>query len=184
MSNEIATLERVRDAVAALRQSGIQATAENVIKRIGGGSKSTVIGHLRVLRTKPVEPDAVPPAVVELARSALAEIYQAGVKAEGERLRSLSERLSLLLEEQDVELQDLAVENARLENELSGLRAAHETQTGECEDLRRRLLEADQQLRLSRSEADLERNERSETTIARLEALLSDATEALQGKKK
>lgn len=67
MSAEIATLDKVKAAVAQLHQDGRRATADAVFAIIGGGSKPTILKHLKTLREepKPVDDD-VPAAILDL----------------------------------------------------------------------------------------------------------------------
>ena len=133
MSSEIASLDRVRHAVESLRQRGVNATADRVIGLVGG-SKTTVLQRLRELRSTVVVESSVPPAVLDIARASLIEIYEAGQKAEADRTRTATERLSVMLEEQEEQIQDLADENSSLASdltstteELQALRSAYET---------------------------------------------------------
>ncbi|WIJ25056.1 DNA-binding protein [Devosia sp. RR2S18] len=121
MSSEIATLERVKGAVVALRQGGSKVTASKVMDLIGGGSKSTIIAHMRTLRNGAGDEQEVPAAVIEMARSALSDIYEAGRRAEADKLRAWSERMSLVVDEQDAEIQEFADECSRLEQATDNL---------------------------------------------------------------
>ena len=107
MSAEIASLERVRQAVETIRRRNGKPTADNVISVIGGGSKKTVLSHLRTLRDPQPVDDGVPPTVIEIARTALSEIYRAGGQSEADRSRAILERLSLSLDEQEAQIEEL-----------------------------------------------------------------------------
>lgn len=121
MSAEIATIERVRDAVAALREKGVRPTAARVIAAIGGGSKSTVLQNLRALRDEGPMPEEIPTAVMDLVRPSVVAVFRAGRAAEAEKVRGATERLSLFIVEQDEQIAELASDNARLEQQISGL---------------------------------------------------------------
>lgn len=119
MSAEVATFERVRAAVAGLRQRGLKATADRIIE-ITGGSKATVLGHLRRLRDDAMtEPESVPPAVIEIARPALLDVYEAGRRAEAERSKAMHDRTALMIDELETQIDELATENARLTQEAT-----------------------------------------------------------------
>lgn len=133
MSSEIASLDRVRHAVEVLRQRGVNATADRVIA-LTGGSKTTVLQRLRELRTASGPETPVPPAIFDIARSALIEIYEAGQRAEADRARTATERLSVMLEEQEAQIEELADENVELSRnltsateELQAMRSANDT---------------------------------------------------------
>ena len=64
MSAEIATLEKVGLAADELRRQGKKVTANSVIAAIGGGSKPTVLKHLKALRTQTDDQDEEIPASV------------------------------------------------------------------------------------------------------------------------
>lgn len=119
MSAEVATFDRVRAAALGLRQRGITATADRVME-ITGGSKSTVLAHLRRMRGDSMtDQEAVPPAVIEMARPALMEVYEAGRRTEAERSRALHDRTALLIDELESQIDELASDNARLLQEAS-----------------------------------------------------------------
>lgn len=127
MSNPIATFDAVAAAVRDLRQAGDSPTAENVIRRIGGGSKRTVLDHLRLLRKGdgPPQPE-LPPSVLDIVRPALAELYAAGSAAEAERHRTRTERQDALMDEMEAQIVELAAENEGLQARIAGLEATNE----------------------------------------------------------
>lgn len=132
MSAEIASLERVRQAVDVLRRRGVRPTADRIIETIGGGGKSTVLEHLRVLRNAPPENEDLPISVIELIRGGIEDVYRAGRAAESEKVRAGTERLLQVVAELDAQIQELMDDNARLEVRSREL----ETQAAEAEEAR------------------------------------------------
>ena len=122
MSAEIATFERVRDAVAQLHKDEKRATADAVFDIIGGGSRPTILKHLKTLRegTKPAEGE-MPPALVDQLRPVLAQIFAEGGKAEMARNRDQSDRLHRILGDLEAEVEALAKANLALEARISDL---------------------------------------------------------------
>tara|TARA_R110002124_G_scaffold144122_15_gene309055 strand:- start:1526 stop:2182 length:657 start_codon:yes stop_codon:yes gene_type:complete len=127
MSAEIASLERVRQAADALRRRGVRPTADRIIETIGGGGKSTVLEHLRVLRNAPPENEDLPSSVIELIRGGIEDVYRAGRAAEAEKVRAGTERLLQVVAELDAQVQELVDDNARSERHAGKLeiQAAH-----------------------------------------------------------
>lgn len=124
MSAEIATLEKVQAAVAQLHRSGQKATADAVIGMIGGGSKPTVLRHLKALREKPQAEEApLPPSLVDLIKPAVAQIYAEGARAEGSKYREQTERLHRLLGDLEAQVEELATANNAQEGRIAQLLA-------------------------------------------------------------
>lgn len=123
MTAEIATLEKVRAAVEQLHRDGLKATADGVISLIGGGSKPTVLKHMKALRELPQAADSTLPAnVLDLLKPVAAQIYAEGGRAEEGRNREHTERLHRLLGDLEAEVEALATGNQSLEGELAKLR--------------------------------------------------------------
>lgn len=120
MSSEVASLKAVKDAVAVLRQQGVNATADRVVELIGG-SKSTVLQHLRTLRTQPAEADELPAAVLEMARPLVRDIFSLGRQIEAERTQAANQHFSMTITEMGADIQKLAEENAELDKERAHL---------------------------------------------------------------
>lgn len=154
---EIATLENVRSAVDVLQAQGKSATASAVIAVIGGGSKSTVLKHLREIhQIKGEALDDLPSVLLEAVKPHLVEIYKKGAKAEEIRVRDQTSRLHRLISQQDEQIDELASEleivtreNAVLETKLiatktalSDSEARWAQQAIEIEQLRKELAEA------------------------------------------
>lgn len=120
MSAEIASIEKVRAAVAQLHLNGQRATADAVIAAIGGGSKPTVLKHLKTLRSElQAKVDDVPAAVIDLIRPVVAQLYAEGGRAEAARMRDQVERLHRLLGDMEAELEDLGVSNASQDRRIA-----------------------------------------------------------------
>lgn len=138
MSEEKASFERVKNAALHLRRQGIKATADRVIE-LTGGSKTTVLSHLKSLRENPADESDLPQHVLELARATLTEVYAAGRKVGEDRQRALAERASIVLSEQEAQIDELVAENCalsgRIEDLLSQLSDAKEARTACQEEL-------------------------------------------------
>lgn len=123
MSAEIATFERVKDAVAQLHKDSQRATADAVFAIIGGGSRPTILKHMKTLREAPKAAEGdMPSAVLDLARPVLAQIFAEGGKAEAARNRDQSERLHRMLGDLEAEVEALAKTNLSLEGQLADAR--------------------------------------------------------------
>ncbi|RYG87797.1 MAG: DNA-binding protein [Alphaproteobacteria bacterium] len=124
MSTEIATIEKVQAAVDQLHRAGHKATADAVIDVIGGGSKPTVLKHMRTLREQPkTEEVALPPSILDLVRPAAAQIYAEGSRAEAARNRDQVERLHRLLGDLEAQVEELASANSSQEARIAELAA-------------------------------------------------------------
>ena len=175
MSAEIASLERVRDAVETIRRRNGTPTADGVIVMIGGGSKKTVLSHLRTLRDPQLGDDGVPPAILELARHSLAEIFRAGGQAEADRSRILTERLSTALNEQEAQIEELADESSRHLQAIQELTRQRDNAVSDRKRLEKQLAEvsaAKRALETDLAQARLKRSEGIEQAIARIETLV------------
>lgn len=119
MTAEIASLEKVRAAVAQLHLNRQRATADAVIATIGGGSKPTVLRHLKTLREEPQQPvDDLPAGMIDLVRPALAQIFAEGGKTEAARNRDQIERLHRMLGDLEAEVETLGSANVVLEERV------------------------------------------------------------------
>jgi DNA repair exonuclease SbcCD ATPase subunit len=120
MSAEIATIEKVRAAVAQLHRDEQRATADAVIAIIGGGSKPTVLKHMKALREEPKTVDGdVSAGILDMARPLLAQIFAEGGKAEAARNRDQIERLHRMLGDLEAEVEALAAANLAQERQLA-----------------------------------------------------------------
>lgn len=122
MSAEIASLEKVRAAVAQLHLNNQRATADAVIAAVGGGSKPTVLKHLKTLRQEPQQAaDDLPAGILDLVRPALAQIFVEGSKAEAARTRDQIERLHRMLGDLEAEVETLGAVNTALDEQVVDL---------------------------------------------------------------
>jgi DNA repair exonuclease SbcCD ATPase subunit len=122
MTAEIATLDKVRAAIEQLHRDGLKATADGVISLIGGGSKPTVLKHMKALRELPQAADSTLPAsVLDLLKPVAAQIYAEGARAEERRNREHAERLHRLLGDLEAEVEALAIGNQGLEGQVATL---------------------------------------------------------------
>ncbi|NGP16537.1 DNA-binding protein [Devosia aurantiaca] len=179
MSNQIATFERVRDVVETLRKRNVAPTADRVIAMVGGGSKSTVLSHLKRLRDAPMDDDAIPPSVMDAARVALNEVYLAGRSAEADTVRAATERLSQAVREQDAQIEELAGLNERLEwskaqliKQLKAVKADHEAAVERAEALAKENDGLRSELAVERQNSQT----RVQDTLARVERLLTPSS--------
>jgi len=177
MSSEIASLDRVRHAVEILRQRGVNATADRVIGLVGG-SKTTVLQRLRELRTNVNADTVIPPAVFDIARASLIEIYEAGQRAEADRTRTANERLSIMLEEQEEQIQELADENTSLASDLAGVTDELQVARSAYDALVERLKESEATVSALRKEQEEEENTVANQLRAALERFQSMVEEA------
>ena len=123
MSNEIATRERVQAAVEALHKEDKRATADAVLSVLGGGSKGTVLKHLRALRQDgDAQPQALPNAVVDLARPVIADIFNAGAAAHEAQTREKIERYHRIMSDLEMQVDELVAANDKQEQEMVSLR--------------------------------------------------------------
>lgn len=178
MSAEIATLDRVRNAVTTLRQRGVKPTANRVIELIGGGGKSRVLEHLRSLRAPADDPDSVPPSVLEIARMALSDIYEAGRKAEADKTRAASERLSIVVEEQDAQIMELDQEIGRLVSSVEVLESRLRDSDAVADALKEQILGIERSNAELQSQLDAEEHSSTDglkAALARFEALVEEA---------
>jgi|GEM_PF-1279398 len=122
MSAEIASLEKVRAAVAQLHLNHQRATADAVIAAIGGGSKPTVLKHLKTLREEPQQAeDDLPAGILDLVRPALAQIFAEGGKTGAARNRDQIERLHRMLGDLEAEVETLGAVNTALDEQVVDL---------------------------------------------------------------
>jgi len=157
MSAEIATIERVRSAVEELRRAGQSPTADAVIRLIGG-SKRTVLTHMRSLRDAAPEQDDIPPTVVEMLRPVARDIYRTGEQAATDSMRATADRLSRIVDDQDAQIAELVAENERLESANALLVRDRDAAISELSELRSRI----------RADAEID----AKTVLSKIEKLL------------
>lgn len=182
MSVEIASLEKVREAVAALHQQSKRATAEAVIAEIGGGSKQTVLRHLKSIRST-VEPEAetVPQAVIDAARPILAQIFAMGIKAEALRGKDVNDRLHRHMADLETQVEELAASGLALETQIGRLKAELAARSEELLSANERAAKRDGEI--DRLQRDLSERSKSEAAaVAELFAGLEGRVFALAEK--
>lgn len=179
MSAEVATLDKVRQAAETLRRKGVRPTADRIIELIGG-SKSTVLEHLRALRSTAAEADELPISVIEMVRASLMDVYRAGRSAEAEKVRGATERLSQVVEEQDAQIEELMLDNERLtsSNEQSERKTRESSAAEAASTDRVRQLEAENadlkaQLAAARASASQELRD----ALSRVESIVRSAAD-------
>lgn len=171
MSAEIATIEKVEAAVHDLHRSGQKATADAVIGLIGGGSKPTVLRHMRALRERPkTEEVALPPNVLDLIKPIAAQIYAEGSRAEAEKSREQVERLHRLLGDLEAQVDELASANTALETRILELRSRESQSASDLAEAHRTI--ARQGEEITALQAELGRRNGEETN--QLASLISD----------
>lgn len=186
MSAEIASLDRVRAGVAHIRTGGGTPTADRVIAYLGGGSKATVLRHLKTLREGDAPEELVPPAVMELARSALAQIYSAGAKAEAEKSAAGLIRLTTAIEELEAQVDELDLENTAMRAQLEALQLEQRASSTLANELQASLAQSARELQASRNELVLERGasaEKLDTLMARMEESVAAITRSTAAQK-
>lgn len=115
MNETIATRQAVQVAVGQLRRTGKERTFSAVRDMLGGGSKETILGHLRVLRRDESATSDVglPPGLLERARPLIELIYAAAHTNLEANYANATDRYDRKMEELEGEL-DEAVETVTL----------------------------------------------------------------------
>jgi DNA-binding transcriptional regulator GbsR (MarR family) len=128
MSTIIATLERVREACTLLQASGQTLSLSNVLG-ITGGSKSTVLKHLKTVRDEMAAEGSVPSGDIvflqKLADQMLPKLWSA---AQSHARHPLERRI-----------QELMAVKAGLEEDNEALQKAEEAASARAEEAERRL---------------------------------------------
>lgn len=136
MSSAIATASSVKAALEELRASGNTPTADNVIKILGGGSKTTVLSHLRrLMKDDAPQAEELPLPLMDRVRPALTELFAAGAAAEAEKIRTRVERQDRLLDEMEHQLLELAEERETLRNQVMSLAVERDSLAVRCGEL-------------------------------------------------
>ncbi len=178
MSAAIATAESVKTALTELRAAGISPTADAVIKRLGGGSKSTVLLHLRQLLKDETPFEVLPSLLIDQVRPALAELFLAGAAAEGEKGRARLDRQDRLLDEMEQQLIDMEAELQNLRHEVAKLVAERDRLAFRCSGLENNLVSREVELRSATQQLDLARDQAA-AGFAQLLARVESSVEAL-----
>ena len=187
MTAEIATLEKVRAAVEQLHRDGLKATADGVISLIGGGSKPTVLKHMKALRELPQAADSTLPAsVLDLLKPVAAQIYAEGARAEENRNREHTERLHRLLGDLEAEIEALATGNQGLEGQVATLTRQQVKAEAAAAEARETIARQADEISTLRAEL-AKRHGETASQIANLlqgfEATIASLTKQLEGSK-
>jgi predicted RNase H-like nuclease (RuvC/YqgF family) len=148
MREERATKQAVEAAIKQLEANGAQPTANRILE-ITGGSKSTVLRHMKELghgiarRTGGEDADDVLPAVLlEKAKPFIKELMEGAAEIERAKYYSLTERyhrnmedFESALEEDGKRIEALTAQNTDLVAELAAVRDALELATLERDEL-------------------------------------------------
>ena len=184
MSSEIATLERVRAAVQDLHAEGAKATADAVISRIGGGSKPTVLKHLRVLREiKEAPAETLPLTILEKAKPFLAEIFVAGSAAHETRTREQTERYHRMMSDLEAQVAEFEAIIDRLERDRADLSERLKASERALEETASKLEQRDAEIaQLQAALADSQREQAKHVTdrLASFEARIADLAGKLE----
>lgn len=127
MSATKATFDRVREAVYFLQRQGEKPSASRVRELVGGGSQTTILGHMQALYAQIADqPRSSEMAEAFLTRTATKMVEE--VWAEATRMASpeMNNRLQTLADLNDglgESLQDLVVENEALTQRIESLEA-------------------------------------------------------------
>lgn len=180
MSTEVATFDRVKAAAVALRGAGEKVTADTVISHIGGGSKATVLKHLKILRSESDAQQTLPPGVLEIAMPALSALFEAGVKTEAERVSAQSARQVRMMDELESQVEELASEVIKLSEQLGDSKIELSKMFDKYEASKRELTEARADLKRVDKEAAKDRDEfvkRLGHLMSKFEATLATKSE-------
>jgi len=155
MSTEIATFERVKAAVEALHQAGAKATADAVHAEIGGGSKPTILKHLRTLREAlNTPPDPLPLALLEKAKPILAEIFGAGAAAQESRTKEQTDRYHRIMADLEAQLEEFETAAKEQEQQSAALRRELTEAQSSLSEAQAQL--ADANIKIGQREAEIE----------------------------
>ena len=164
-----ATVETVRDAVAALHEQGVQPSIPKIRRHLGGGSHTTILRCLNEIREAPPAPeeDAVSSDTGELSSAIRAEIT-----AVDSALRKLEERIRQTITREIAEeqrrLRDAhQIEIDQLKAGISAARSRTELSARETQDVCDELDRAQEDLANLRHETEQIRQERDELIQAK-----------------
>jgi chromosome segregation ATPase len=118
-----------------------------------------------------------------MARGAIDDIYRAGMQAEAERTRAATERLAMVLSDQDAQIIELEQDNARLLIELASRSDRIAALEGERGEMEGRLAAAGQTIEELRTQVGSERDSAAghlRDALARFEVLVEEATSMRQ----
>lgn len=138
MSEAIATREAVEDAATQLRNNGKVPTFSRARDVIGGGSKDTILAHLRALRhaERPSKGDVLPAILLDRARPLLEVIYVAAEACVEGKYAAATDRYHRNMEELEQELDDAHAMEKKLRSDLGAMVVASDALRQENGELR------------------------------------------------
>lgn len=186
MSTRIATDEAVARAIAALEARGSAVTSDHVIKELGGGSKVTVTRMLREYRARSNaqgSDDDLPAALVHAARPMLASLYEMARNTELARYQQASERMNVIMNGLEDELEAARSNEEELEQALEREREHVSELRHELADLARRSEAAEQRSNIA-EQANARLAAENKTLMSRLDGFEKDMAAALEREKR
>jgi hypothetical protein len=162
MREERATKQAVEAAIKELEAHGAQPTADRILE-ITGGSKSTVLRHMKDLgfgasrRTNvDTSDDLLPGVLLEKAKPFIAELLASAAELERAKYLSMSERFNTNMEELEIALAEdgkrldiMAAENTALSSEIINLREDLEIVALERDELQQKSDAAERRARIA-----------------------------------
>ena len=162
MSEAIATRQAVQEAVGQLRRTGRKPTFSAVRDVLGGGSKETILGHLRDLRRDEFASSDVglPTGLLDRARPLIELIYAEAQSNLEANHAGATDRYHRTMEELEIELDEAVETEKALRKEMAAVSLAAQSLRSENGDLRTQL-DAQQSLMLQRIEVIADRLSRA-----------------------
>jgi DNA repair exonuclease SbcCD ATPase subunit len=124
MTAELATFEKVTQAVEQLRRTGEKITSKRILDLVGG-SKPTILKHMRALRSENFAAAAsgggAPAFLVELAKPMLLQLMAAASTSEAQKFESLTQRYHEQMESLEAEVEEFGRIETALRQDNSDL---------------------------------------------------------------
>jgi predicted RNase H-like nuclease (RuvC/YqgF family) len=145
MTAEIASLEKVRAAVERLHQQQKKVTLSSVGAEVGGGSRTTILEHLKTIRSTeiPASNEPFPSSALEAIKPAVSQIFAMGQQVEALRNKDAVERQNRYFSDLEAQIDELVAEAQDRERAFEEQSATVTSQRGEVLQLTATL--ADQQ---------------------------------------
>jgi chromosome segregation ATPase len=179
-AEKIVTRELVFEVADRIRAEGIEPSNRKVLQEIGGGSMTTIAGHLREWKAHqsiavptPADVVQVPPLVVEAGNQAVAVIWQACSAEARREVEAVTEQANQRVKVAEEERDRVLTELAEAEEELS-------VEHHRVDALKNELLSEGQQLQVLRDssqhfQAESEKAKAVADEVERRAAGLADA---------